>query len=98
MATSRTREGAEMNTGEEIQQQAQQPLRQLSFIGNIRQFLHDVSLEMKKVSWPSRTEVVNTTIIVIIAVFFFAFYLFATDIVFSYVIQGLEWAAVKVFG
>ena len=57
----------------------------------------EVKLEMKKVSWPTRTEVVNTTIIVIIAVFFFAFYLFGTDLVFSYLIEGLEWLARKVF-
>ena len=42
-------------------------------------FLHDVRAEMKRVSWPSVTEVKNTTIITIVAVIFFAVYLFGVD-------------------
>jgi preprotein translocase subunit SecE len=42
-------------------------------------FLHDVRTEMKRVSWPSANEVKNTTIITIIAVIFFAIYLFGVD-------------------
>lgn len=42
-------------------------------------FLHDVRAEMKRVSWPSANEVKNTTIITIIAVIFFALYLFGVD-------------------
>ena len=53
---------------------------------------------MKKVSWPARTEVVNTTVIVVVAVFFFAAYLFVADILFTYIIEGLEWGAQKLFG
>jgi len=34
---------------------------------------------MKKVSWPSRQEVIGTTIVVIVAVFFFGLYLGAVD-------------------
>lgn len=98
MPTSRAREGNEMSTGEETQSEAQQPVKRLNFIENIRHFIHEVTLEMKKVSWPTRTEVVNTTIVVIIAVFFFAFFLFGTDIVFAYLIEGVEWAAARVFG
>jgi preprotein translocase subunit SecE len=70
----------------------------LNWIARIRQFWHEVALEMKKVSWPARTEVVNTTVIVVVAVFFFAAYLFVADILFTYIIQGLEWGAQKLFG
>lgn len=42
-------------------------------------FLHDVRAEMNRVSWPSAKEVKNTTIITIIAVIFFAIYLFGVD-------------------
>ena len=42
-------------------------------------FLHDVRAEMKRVSWPSANEVKNTTIITIVAVIFFAVYLFGVD-------------------
>lgn len=68
------------------------------FPNNIRNFYHEVVLEMKKVSWPARQEVVNTTIIVVIAILFFAVYLFVADIALTYVIKGIEWAASKVLG
>ena len=42
-------------------------------------FLRDVRAEMKRVSWPSANEVKNTTIITVIAVIFFAIYLFGVD-------------------
>ncbi len=67
------------------------------WVANVRQFWREVAREMRQVSWPTRTEVVNTTIIVVIAFFFFAFYLFAADIVFSYLIKGIDWVASKVF-
>ncbi len=67
------------------------------WLASVRQFWRDVAREMRQVSWPTRTEVVNTTIIVVVAVFFFAFYLFAADIVFSYAIKGIEWVASKIF-
>ena len=46
---------------------------------NGKQFYLDVRSEMKKVSWPSRQEVVGTTVVVIAAVFFFGFYLGLVD-------------------
>lgn len=70
----------------------------LPFASRVRHFWHEIALEMKKVSWPARSEVVSTTVIVVIAVFFFAAYLFVADILFTYVIEGLEWGARKLFG
>ena len=55
-------------------------------------------LEMKKVSWPSRTEVVNTTLVVVVVLLFFAFFLFGTDLALSYLVRGVEWVAKKIFG
>ena len=60
------------------------------------QFLHDVRAEMKRVSWPGLTSVQNTTIITIIAVIFFAVYLFAVDQALSRLILGLDWVIEKV--
>ena len=59
--------------------------------GRLGQFLHDVRQEMKRVSWPGLTSVQNTTIITIIAVIFFAVYLFAVDQALSRLILGLDW-------
>jgi preprotein translocase subunit SecE len=44
-----------------------------------KQFYHDVRSEMRKVTWPSRQEVVGTTVVVIVAVFFFGLYLGLVD-------------------
>ncbi len=55
-----------------------------NWLTNIRQFWHDVKAEMKRVSWPVRNEVVNTTIIVIVAIFFFAVYLYFADQTFQF--------------
>ena len=43
------------------------------------QFLRDVRLELKKVSWPSRSEVISTTVVVMIAVVFFSAFLGVVD-------------------
>jgi preprotein translocase subunit SecE len=64
----------------------------------IRQFFHEVALEMKKVSWPTKTEVVNTTMVVVIAVIFFAVFLFLADVGLSYSIKLLEAGAKRIFG
>ena len=62
------------------------------------QFLHDVRAEMKRVSWPTLTHVQNTTIITLIAVVFFAIYLFLIDLGMTYLITGLEWLVTKIAG
>jgi preprotein translocase subunit SecE len=49
------------------------------FFARTGQFLHDVRAEMKRVSWPSFREVKNTTIITVVAVIFFAVYLWGVD-------------------
>jgi preprotein translocase subunit SecE len=48
-------------------------------IRDTREFLHDVRVEMKQVTWPSRDDVVSTTGIVIATVFFFGVFLAAVD-------------------
>lgn len=51
----------------------------------VRGFLGDVRAEVGKVTWPTRNEVRGTTIIVLITVFFFGFYLYGLDVVMSYI-------------
>ncbi len=98
MATSRTGDETSLGVEAASEIESQGPKLKLSWWGNLRSFIHEVRLEMKKVSWPSRSEVINTTMVVIIAVFFFAFYLFGADIVLSYAIQGIEWLAQRFIG
>jgi preprotein translocase subunit SecE len=48
-------------------------------IANAREFLHDVRVEMKQVTWPSREDVVSTTGVVVATVFFFGVFLTVVD-------------------
>ena len=59
-------------------------------LGRMSQFLRDVRAEMKRVSWPTVKDVKNTTIITLVAVVFFAVYLFLVDRVWAYLILGLN--------
>lgn len=49
------------------------------FFARTGQFLRDTRAEMKRVSWPTAREVKNTTIITLVAVVFFAVYLWGVD-------------------
>jgi preprotein translocase subunit SecE len=64
------------------------------WLSNATEFLTETRSEMKKVSFPTRDEVVGTTIVVIVTSAIFAVFLFLSDqlIVLGY--QGL----VKVLG
>ncbi len=82
---------------EEIQSEPPMAEKPQSPIARLKNFYHETRIEMTKVAWPTRKEVIDTTMVVIVAVFFFGFFLFGTDIVLKYVIDGIEWAAKKVF-
>lgn len=62
----------------------------LSWYKRLINFLKDVRSELKKVTWPTKQEVYGTTIVVIIAIFFFGFYLFFVDVIFSWVIAQIK--------
>lgn len=59
------------------------------FFARTAQFLRDTRAEMRRVSWPTMNEVKNTTIITLIAVIFFALYLFGVDRVWAFLIDHL---------
>jgi preprotein translocase subunit SecE len=57
--------------------------------GRVSAFITDVRSELKKVTWPSKKEVYGTTIVVIVAVFFFGFYLFFVDSILQVVVNRI---------
>jgi preprotein translocase subunit SecE len=59
-----------------------------------KEFLSEVRAEMRKVSFPTRDEVVATTIVVLITSFVFAVFLFAADRLIIWGYQNI----VQVFG
>jgi len=54
-----------------------------------RTFISEVRNEFKKVTWPPRKEVQGTTIVVVLTVFFFGFYLYGLDLIMSYAAAAL---------
>jgi preprotein translocase SecE subunit len=60
------------------------------FFARIAQFLRDTRAEMRRVTWPTAIMVRNTTIITLVAVVFFAIYLFAVDRVWAFLIEHLR--------
>ena len=47
-------------------------------------FIKEARAELKKVTWPSREEVTATTVVVIISIVFFGFFLFFCDVAFGW--------------
>jgi preprotein translocase SecE subunit len=62
------------------------------------EFVREVREELGRTSFPSSEDVRNTTIIVIIAVLFFAVYLFLVDQGWVYVLEALTWVVNKIAG
>jgi preprotein translocase subunit SecE len=60
------------------------------FFGRAAKFVRDVRSELGRVTWPSAVQVRNTTIITVIAVIFFAVYLFAVDRAFAFIIEQVQ--------
>lgn len=65
-------------------------LKKLSLGLRIREFYHGVKLEMAKATWPTRNEVWGTTVVVLIAMFFFGFYLWGVDRIVTLGFEALE--------
>ena len=64
------------------------------FFERVSQFWHDIRAELRRVTWPTFKQVQSTTIITIIAVAFFATYLYVIDYGLTKLIGGLT----KLFG
>ena len=52
-----------------------------NFFSSIPRFLGEVTAEMKKVSFPSRDEVMGTTVVVVVTSVIFAIYLWLADMI-----------------
>jgi len=55
----------------------------------LRTFLKEVRAEMQKVSFPSREEVISTSIVVVVSSFIFGIFLWASDLVIQFLYQGI---------
>ena len=56
-------------------------------MNKVVKFVNEVKLELKKVSWSTRRELINSTIIVIVSVILLAIFIGTCDLVWSNVIN-----------
>ncbi len=61
----------------------------MAAVGRLGVFLGEVRTEMKKVTFPSREEVVGTTGVVLITSVIFAIFLWVADLIITRLYQGL---------
>jgi preprotein translocase subunit SecE len=59
----------------------------MNWITNAKKFLSEVRSEMTKVSFPSRDEVISTTVVVLVTSAIFAVFLWLADLV---IVQGYQ--------
>jgi preprotein translocase subunit SecE len=59
---------------------------QKSLWTRIREYVSDVQVEMRRVTWPGKQEVYGTTVMVIITTFLFGAYFWGCDLVFKRVV------------
>jgi preprotein translocase subunit SecE len=59
-----------------------------NWVQSTKDYINDLRLEMRRVSWPNRKQVESTTAVVIFAVFAFAGYFFVVDSLLS---RGIRW-------
>ena len=60
-----------------------------SYPRRLREYLHEVRIEMHQVTWPSREQVMSTTFVVLVAVAFFGFFFFGVDSTVGYVLERI---------
>jgi preprotein translocase subunit SecE len=58
-------------------------------VRRIQEFVHEVLAEFRKVTWPSRAELVNSTVVVITVTVVLAFFLGGVDIVLARVVERI---------
>jgi len=60
-----------------------------NWIEGTRDYVNDLKLEMRRVTWPNRKQVEGTTAVVIFAVFAFAAYFFVVDSILQKAVTGV---------
>lgn len=56
------------------------PVKQKNYLDKIVQFLREVKVELKKVTWPTRKQTIGSTVVVIILVLIVSLFLGVVDI------------------
>jgi len=61
----------------------------LGFVTRAREFVREVLIEFRKVTWPSRQELLNSTAVVIVVTVVLAFFLGGVDIGLARIVERI---------
>ena len=61
----------------------------MQFVTRVREFVREVLAEFRKVTWPSRQQLANSTAVVIVVTVVVAFFLGGVDIVLARIVEGI---------
>ena len=61
----------------------------MQFVTRVREFVQEVLLEFRRVTWPSRQELINSTVVVLALTVVVAFFLGGVDIGLSKLVQRI---------
>jgi preprotein translocase subunit SecE len=59
----------------------------MGFVNRVREFVQEVLVEFRKVTWPSRQELLNSTAVVIVVTVVLAFFLGGVDIALARIVE-----------
>jgi preprotein translocase subunit SecE len=61
----------------------------VGFVSRVREFINEALVEFRKVTWPSRAELVNSTAVVIALTIVLAFFLGGVDIGLARIVERI---------
>ncbi len=78
---------SETNNALESNKAAKKVKKSKNFSKKVKKFFSDIKGEFKKVSWPSRKQIVNNTAIVIVICVVASLFIFGIDTLFSFLVN-----------
>jgi len=64
-------------------------MKRKNIFKRIGEYLKDIKGELKKVTWPTKNDLIKTTIAVLVSSLIFGVFLFIVDMIFSRVINSI---------
>lgn len=61
----------------------------MGVIARVREFTQEVLVEFRKVTWPTRPQLLNSTVVVIVVTVIVAFFLGGVDVVLARVVEWI---------
>ena len=61
----------------------------MGFLTRVQEFVREVMIEFRKVTWPSRQELINSTVVVIVVTVVLAFFLGGVDIALARIVERI---------